>query len=481
MTKLSRRTFLRGTGACMALPFMESMIPTRALAAAGGRPPMRTAIFSVSGGTVLESWKPEKAGPLGELPSILRSFEFCKDDLTIVSGLSHNGKTEGDFNGHTSCAVLHLTAPEVAKNENGKFKAGTSIDQYIAQNVGKETFLPSLEIGMGRGETRFSYAGDGQPVPYEANPQMVFDRMFRNRKPQIPNWARNGNGAQRTQRAMETRQSSLGQSVLDVVLDEAKSLQNKLGYADKQRLASYMDSVRSVEKRVQFLTVRQESAIAEMGPALPQSDSHGGLIVPEIDGDVWKDQRAVQHDPELHREYLGLMSDLVVLAFQTDSTRMITFAIGEEGYMFPGVVTVGYERHYHTLQHQGNARRVEDADPISREACRQINSWYASMIAETVRKMKLIDEGGTSLLDNSQILYTSYMADGGHNKHDYPAMLIGKAQGGLKGGQHIACDRKTPVANLYVEMANNMGIRTESFGDNLADYGKHRGRIPNLT
>lgn len=467
----------------MALPFMEAMIPRRAIGslvpAAG--PPLRTAIFSVSGGTVLESWKPEAAGPLGELPSILRPFEFCKDDMTLVSGLAQNGKTEGSFNGHTSCSILHLTAPKVAKNENGKYLAGTSVDQVIAQHIGKNSFLPSLEIGMGKGETRFSYSGDGEPVPYESNPQLVFDRMFRGRKPEIPNW---GSQARRpvaeAKTVTETHQSSLGQSVLDLVMDEAKTLQRQLGYEDQQRLGNYMDAVRSVEKRVQYLTVRQEKVLAEKGPPIPTSDSHGGLIIPEIDGDIWKDDRGIGGDPELHAEYLQLMTDLLVLAFQTNTTRMVTFAIGQEGYSFPGVVTVGYERHYHTLQHQGNARRVEDADPISREACRQINAWYAGFIAEAVAKMKSIDEGGVSLLDNSQLLYTSYMANGGHHKHNYPTLIIGKGKGSYKGGQHIVCEDKTPVANLYLEMINRMGVETDEFGDNRADYSHHDGRIPDL-
>ncbi len=486
---LSRRTFLRGAGAVVALPFMEAMIPRRAIGAltpAGG-PPLRTAIFSVSGGTVLESWKPENTGALtGDLPSILRPYEFCRDQLTVISGLSHNGKTQGDFNGHTGCAIVHLTGAQLAKNEGGQYKAGMSIDQAIAQQVGKETFLPSLEIGMGRGETRFSYAGDAQPVPYESNPQMVFDRMFRGRKPSVPNWG--SSRARPVQAAaaapvattVETKQSMLGQSVLDLVLAEAKALKTQLGYNDQQRLDHYMDAVRGVEKRVQYLTVRQEQAIQQAGPVVAQSDSHGGLYIPEIDGDVWKDSRGIGADPELHMEYIRLMMDLVVLAFQTDTTRMVTFAIGSEEFHFPGIVTVGYERHYHTLQHQGNARTVDEADPISREACRQINAWYSSLIAEAVAKMQAIDEGGVSLLDNSMLLHTSYMASGGHTKHDYPVLLIGKAKGTLKGGQHVACDKKTPVSNLYVEMLNRMGNETDEFGDNKADYGQHGGRIPDL-
>ena len=479
---LNRRTFLRGSGACLALPFLEAMTPHRAIGslAPQAAPPVRTAIFSVSGGTVAESFFPEKAGPLGELPSILRPFEAYKDYMTVISGLSQGGKRTGKFNGHNSCAVHHLTCAEHAVNEGGRISAGISVDQEIARKIGRDTYLPSLEIGWGQSENTYSYKGDGQPVPYEPNPKRVFDRMFRGRHPELPHWAREGGVGLNSQAQLGAQQESLGQSVLDVVLADAKALQKKLGYEDKQRLQGYMDSVNTVEKRISMLQVRQEEGLRQAGAPTPMSDSHGGLIIPEVGGDLWDAQRAIALDPELHMDYLGTMFDLSLLAFQTDSTRMLTFVIGQEKFHFPGVVTVGYEYHYHTVQHQGNARRVEDADPISREACRQINTWYATFISEAISKMAAIDDGGTSLLDNSQVLYTSYMADGGHKRINMPAALFGKAKGSIKGGQYIQCERRTPMANLYVEMLNRVGIETETFGDNFADYGKHGGRIPGL-
>jgi hypothetical protein len=175
------------------------------------------------------------------------------------------------------------------------------------------------------------------------------------------------------------------------------------------------------------------------------------------------------------------MTDLMVLAFQTDTTRVGVFACGSDEAQFPGVVTVGYETHCHTLEHQGNAGRVEDADPISREALRQIHAWYTRLFAEMVAKMKAIDEDGSSLLDNTLLLYTSYMADGGHGTHDYPAVLVGKAGGTLKTGRHLAFKPKTPVSNLYAEILDRMGAKVNKFGENLTSaHRQYEGKLPGL-
>lgn len=478
---MNRRSFLRGTGACLALPFLESLLPRAARAALAGRPPLRMGIFTVTGGTVLESWKPGAEGPLTALPSILRPLEFARNDILVLSGLSHNGKAEGKFNGHTHAATLHLTGVDVIKEEGGKFTAGVSVDQAAAQLAGKETFLPSLEMGLGKGETKYSFSAPDQPVPYEANPRLIFDRMFRGRQPEAPRWARAGvgaGGAAAKPAVSPVKGSSLDQSVLDLVLDESKSLRGKLGSGDQQRLDEYMESVRAVELRVAQMNRQQTADSKDMGIA------KGGLVLPKnlpADAAAWKDDRPMMSDPERHADYILLLSDLMILAFQTDTTRVCTFAVGSDGAYFPGVVTVGYERHCHTLEHQGNAARPDLADPISREACRQIHEWYTSLFAEMVRKMKSIDDGGVSLLDNSMLLYTSYMADGGHGRSDYPCLLAGKAQGTLKMGRHLAFEKNTPVANLYLEMIQRMGSKADEFGESkTAKTARYNGRLPGL-
>jgi hypothetical protein len=477
---LSRRAVLRGAGAMVCLPFLESLAP-RSLGAAGPaavKPPLRLGIVSTTGGTVLESWRPAAEGSLTRLPSILRPLEFARDDLLVLSGLSHNGRSE-NLNGHEHCAYLHLTGAPLARKASGKFQAGISVDQAAARVAGENTYLSSLEIGLSNHETRYSFRSPEVPVPYEANPRLVFERMFRGRTPIVPNWQLRGGQPAATVRE-SARSDSLERSVLDLVREEANDLRRRLGHSDKQRLEEYLHAVRSVEKRVDFVEKRQQQEVldaAHPGPSrlnLPTNLPPEGLP-------VWKITHPVTQDTERHAEYLRLMSDLIVLAFQTDTTRVATLAMGSDEALFHGVVTVGYERHCHTLEHQGNAGRVEDADPIAREACRQIHAWYTMLFAELVRKMKDIDEGGSSLLDNTLLLYTSYMADGGHGVHNYPVLLAGKAGGTLKTGRHLRYKERTPVSNLYLEILDRMGASVKSFGETHASrYAAYDGRLPGL-
>jgi len=480
---LSRRVVLRGAGALMALPFLESLVPRMARAAdlpvpKQVMPPRRMGIFSVTGGTVIESWRAPQAGALTKLPSILRPLEFAKDDLLLLTGFSQSGRSEG-LNAHEHCAFLHLTCAESVKKEGGKPVAGMSVDQAAARAIGEETFLPSLELGLTNGETKYSFRSAYEPVPYEANPRLVFERMFRGRKPVVPNWARRA--AAHSQAVQKTaKRDSYDRSVVDLVQAEASELRAQLGRGDQEKLDEYLHSVRSVEKRIEFLEARLQEELADAlapGPSkllLPTNLPAEGVPFYKIEGEIGR-------DPDKHGEYIRLMSDLLVLAFQTDTTRVATLALGSDGAYFPGVVTVGYERHCHTLEHQGNAFPVDSADPIAREACRQIHAWYTSLFAEMIAKMKAIDEGGSTLLDNSLILYTSYMADGGHGTNDYPALLVGNAQGTLKTGRQLEFQKKTPVANLYVEMLNRVGARVDTFGDSkTSKNAAYDGRLPGL-
>jgi hypothetical protein len=468
--ELTRRDVLKGAGAMLALPFLEKT----ALAAAA-KPPLRMGIVSVTGGTVLESWKPKEAGPLGKLPSILRALEPVKDDLLIVSGLSHGGRAEG-LNGHEHAGFLHLTGAPEAKKVAGKVSAGISVDQAAAQAVGARSYLPSLEIGMSNQETRYSWRSADQPVPFEANPRIVFDRMFRGRKVAVPDWSRRTAAPA----AEAAKRDSDDQSVIDLVLDEAARLKGQLGSSDRHRLEEYLHSVRTVERRVQLVEDLQRQAALDAehpGPSkanLPQNLPDGKAAT--------KLHHLAGHDPGIHADYTRLMADLLVLAFQTDTTRVVTLAVGDDGAFFPGVVTVGYERHCHTLEHQGNADKVENADPIAREGCRQIHAWYTGLFAEMVRRMKAIDEGGSSLLDNTMLLYTSYMADGGHGRDDYPVLFAGNAQGTLKTGRHVAFPRRTPMSNLYVEMLDRMGVKVDAFGESrTSKHAAFDGRLPGLS
>lgn len=480
---VNRRAVLRGAGTLLALPFLESVAPL--MARADGvtppkevRPPLRMGIVTTTGGTVLESWHLKEAGPLGRMSSILRPLEPFKDDLLVLTGLSQSGESE-NLNAHEHCAFVHLTGADRVKREGGKPIAGVSVDQVAARTVGDQTVLPSMEIGLTNGETRYSYRSADEPVPYEADPRLVFERMFRGRKPVVPNWHRRA-----TARAQGVQKTATGdsydRSVVDLVQEQAKNLRGQLGRGDQQKLDEYLFSVRSVEKRIAFLEARlQEEVLDAANPGPSRLVLPDNLPPPNIP--FYKITNEIYRDPEKHGEYIRIMGDLMILAFQTDTTRVATFAVGDDGAYFPGVITVGYERHCHTLEHQGNAGRVEDADPIAREACRQIHAWYTGLFAEMVAKMKAIDEGGSSLLDNSLILYTSYMADGGHGRDDYPVLLAGKAGGTLKGGRQIAYQPRTPAANLYVEMLDRMGAKVDSFGNSkTSKYAAYDGRLPGL-
>jgi hypothetical protein len=474
---LSRRAVLRGAGAMVGLPFLEAMIPSSAVAQSAPKPPLRMGIVTVAGGTVIESWKTVPAGPLTRLPSILRDLEGAKEDLLLISGLSHHGRSEG-LNAHEHCAFLHLTGAEEVRKVGGRIRAAQSVDQAAAEAAGQTTFFPSLEIGQTNHETRFSYRSADEPLPYESNVRLVFERMFRGRTMVVPNW--NRRRAARAEAAPESRKSdSLDQSVVDLVLDEAQRLEKKLGAADRHTLGEYLASLRQIERRIEHLDafLREEALDASApGPSKPNVPSQ----VPERSISDRMVRWAGQ-DPEVHAEYIRLMGDLMILAFQTDTTRVATYAVGSDEAMFPGVVTVGYERHCHTLEHQGNADKVEHADPIAREACRQIHSWYTALFSEMVRKMKAIDEGGSSLLDNCMILYTSYMADGGHGRDDYPVLLVGRAGGTVKTGRHLAFPKGVPVSNLYVEMLDRMGAKAEAFGESkTSKHAAFGGRLPGL-
>jgi len=481
---ISRRTMLRGAGAALALPWLEAMSTGSALGAgATSAAPLRMGIFTVTGGTVIESWKPETTGRLtAPLPSILRPLERFKDDVLILSGLSHSGKGEGKLNAHQQCSLMHLTGAPKVINDGGKMIAGVSVDQAAAQAVGPQTYLPSLEIGYSNHETRYSFRTPDQMVPCEGDPKLVFERMFRGREPLVPNWNQRAASRAKLSRKRKAGERSIDRSVLDLVMEDAKSLQRGLGTTDRKKVDEYLHSVRAIEQRIEFLEKEALQRYADNASGkvtkrfadVPAAFKDGSLNYGEL-------RREIGRDPEPHGTYLDLMAELMVLAFQTDTTRVVTLSAGSDGALFPGVVTVGFERHAHTLEHQGNARSVELADPIAREGCRQIHEWYTSVFARAVAKMKSIDEGGASLLDNTMMLYTSYMADGGHGRKDYPAMLVGNAQGTLKTGRHIAYSKDTPMSNLFVELLNRMGAEVTEFGESATSpNAAYNGRLPDL-
>ncbi len=485
---VSRRAFLQGAGACVALPYLESLA-RGATASAMAKPPLRLGIFTVTGGTVSESWVPQETGPLGKLPSILRSLEPHRSNLLVLSNLSHSGQSD-NVNAHQHCAYMHLTGADKVGMVNGKpiTLVGTekdskttalSIDQRAAELVKNDSLIPSLEIGYAGGETSFSYRRNGSNVPFEKDPRLIFKQMFKGRSLVAPNWSR------RTGQPIDPMKAPViddtyDKQVVDLVLDDAKRLNKRLGGADRQKLGEYLSAVDEIERRINRAQNRlalEAADLAQPGPSHPTRPEH-------LPTDMQSSDRMlnlVPRNPAIHEEYIRLMADLQVLAFQTDTTRVCTMGVGSDEALFPGVVTVGYERHAHTLEHQGNADRVENADPICREACRQIHAWYTQYFAYLIERMKSIDEGGSTLLDNSMLLYTSYMANGGHGTQNYPVLVAGGGGGTFKLGRHVAYQNETPMANLYVELLARMGDTSGQFGNSrTSPKAAYNGCLPDL-
>ena len=479
---VSRRSFLRGAGVVAALPFLESLAPqvVRAGSKVPVRPPLRLGVYTVTGGSVTESWVPKETGPLGKLPSILRPLQDHKDDLLVLSNLSQSGKSDGKINAHEHCAYLHLTGVDMVGKVEGKPFAGISVDQRAAELVGANSLIPSLRFGYSGGETSYFFDRTERSLPIERDPRMAFDQMFKGRQLVSPNWPRRL-GQVATTSSGNTNVRTYDRQVVDLLLEDAKSLQGKLGRTDQAKLKEYLDSIDSIERRVQRLQERitlEAADLKDTGRAHPEAPK--GL--PTDRPTAQKMLQTVGRNPAVHAEYIRLMIDMMVLAFQTDTTRVCCLGLGSDEALFPGVVTVGYEHHAHTLEHHGNAARVEDADPVAREGCRQIHAWYTQLFAEAVAKMKAIDEGGTSLLDNTLLMYTSYMADGGHGRNNYPVLLAGRAGGTLKTGRHVAYNKDTPAANLYVEILARMGDTSGKFGNShTSPKQAYDGRLPDLT
>lgn len=468
---LNRRHILKAAGAFIALPFLESLKPAWGAEPANkdddGRPPLRQFVITVAGGTVIESWKPAQPGPLQKLPSILRPLEAHKSELLVISGLSQLGKQRGGGNAHTHCAGLHLTGATEFVWEGKVPKSSISLDQAAAAAQAGETILPSLELGQPNGEQTYSWSASGSSVPYEGDPKQVFDRLFKGRTPSVPTWSRDKK-AKSTPGATSAKGKAPAASderlVIDLVLEDAKALQKRLGKADKQRVGEFIEAVHSLETRIVKMDQRAAAEATDRG------GKASDLILPK-DDKGWK-QRWNGQDVEMRADYIDLMTTLGILAMQTDTTRVVTMSFGDDGELWDGVVTVTNEFHHHTLEHQANANPVSKADPLSREACRQIHEWYSVQFAKVLSKMRAIDEAGTSLLDNTMLLYTSYMADGGHGTHDYPVLIAGRGKGTLKPGRHVAAPMDTPVANLYLEMLDRMGDRREAFGGSTGRLGQ---------
>ena len=432
---LSRRTVLRGLGTAIALPWLEQMGQLTAWAAEtpGKRvAPNRVAFLYVPNGKDMANWTPKAEGALGDLPSILEALAPVKDDLLVLTGLAADkARPHGDGGGdHARAMAAFLTGAQPRKTDGNDIRAGTSVDQLAALRIGDQTRLASLEIGGEAGgmagncdsgyscvySSTMSWKSPTQPLPKEVNPRLVFDRLF------------GVDGA-----AERARREAARKSVLDFIREDSRTLMNGVGASDRQKLDEYFSAIRDIELRI------------ERAAKLPIVKPPPGVTAPE-------------GTPASYAEHLRLMSDMLVLAFQADVTRVCTFVFANEGSnkSYPDL---GVNEGHHELSHHGR-----DGEKLRK--IREINKFHVAQLAYLLKRLKGIREGEGTLLDHSMIAYGSGNSDGDrHNHDDLPVLLAGRGGGTIKTGRHLKFAAETPVTNLWASMLDRMDVRVPLIGD----------------
>jgi hypothetical protein len=434
---IPRRTILRGAGAALALPFLEAMVPARtALAQTAANPKPRFVGLFVPHGAAPGYWVPDKVGPLGtELPYIYKSLEPLRDYTVILSGL-HSRSAEpppGVTGADHWVAAAFMCADKPKKTAGADVQAGTTIDQIIAQKIGRESLLPSLQMAVEDPGANSSNCGEGyscvytntiswatptSPLPMELNPQVVFERMF-------------GDGTTAEQRAARRKRD---QSILDSLTASLSRLRGTLGAADRARLDDYQENVRAIERRLQI--AMKASVVAPENIEVPV-----GV-------------------PQTFDEHIKLQFDLLALAFEADITRVGTllFARDLTGRTYPAseAPTSGF----HGVSHHGE-------DPRRILELAKINKYHVAMVAHLAGNLASKKEGDGTLLDHSMILFGSNMGNSNqHVHHDVPHILVGGANGKLEGGRHLAYPSKTvPTGNLLLSILDKFDIHQDSIGD----------------
>jgi len=427
---LPRRTFLRGVGATLALPLLDAMVPAlSAVARTVVKPVRRLGFVYIPMGANIKEWTPKSQGKITELSPILNSLTPHLDHLTVLSNLEH--KNAYSSANHATANCTFLSAARAKATDGPDYEMGITIDQIAAKAIGKDTQLPSLELAtdfnyvVGACDNGYacvymntlSWSSATTPLPTEANPRVVFERLF-------------GDGGTSAERKAELRKAG---SILDWVMDDMTRLQQKLGPGDRTRVAQYLDSVREIERRIQ-MAERQDDA------DLPESLDRPIGAPPQ-----WED-------------HVKLMFDLQALALQADITRVITFQMAREvsTRTYPQIGVP--EAHHPISHHQNNAEKIAKLT--------KINTYHVSLFSYFLDKLKSTPDGDGSLLDHSMYLLGSGM--GNPDVHDHtqlPILVAGGGGGALKGGRHINYAEPTPMANLLLTMMDKAGIEMDQFAD----------------
>jgi uncharacterized protein DUF1552 len=425
---LSRRTLLRGLGVSLSLPLLDSMIPAQTpLILTAAKPQLRLGFMYIPHGGVMRNWTPVKEGADFKLSRTLAPLQNVKDQTVILSNLAHKNAQS-----HGGSPPAFLSGKACLKTEGENVRAAKTIDQMLAEKMGQDTPLPSLELAtedttglLGACDVGFSctyintisWRTDTSPLPMEINPRAVFDRVF-------------GNGSSAEERLMRIQRE---RSILDMVTGQVKSLQGNLGANDRNKVAEYLDNIREIERRIQ-LAEKQNAGSSIALPTTPY-----GI-------------------PDDHEEHSHLMTDLMALAFQADVTRVSTFMMARE-VSYRTFPQVGVPDPFHATSHHQN-------DPEKLEKLTRINTFHVGLVARLMEKLKSIKDGDGTLLDHSLIMYGSCMSNS--NVHDHsplPVFIGGGACGQVKGGRHLKFPDETPMANLLGAIVNMGGIQTDKIGD----------------
>jgi hypothetical protein len=428
---LPRRTLLRGLGASVALPLLDAMIPAATAAArTAARRPRRLGYVFMPMGCDQSRWTPPgPEGKLGALSPILSSLAPVKRHVTVVTNLELRNAYPGS---HATSNSSFLSAAKAKHTESSDYYLGTTADQLAAQQIGRQTQLPSLELSMDMLQTtgqcdngyacvyqnNLSWSSPTTPLPSEAHPRIVFERLF-------------GEGGNvRERRAALRRRASL----LDAISEDFAALKVDLGPADRSKVAEYLEAVREVERRI-------HKAAQDLGKGAAPVDLQRPLGAPAA-----------------YADHARLMFDLQVLAFQADITRVCTFQLAREtsNRTYP---EIGVSDPHHPLSHHGN-----DPEKIARMA--KINAFHVSLFAHYLTRLAATSDGEGTLLDHSLVLYGSGI--GNPNVHDHtnlPILVAGGAASGLKGGRHLRYPAPVPLANLHLTLLRRAGVRIDSFAD----------------
>jgi hypothetical protein len=429
-TAMDRRTLLRGAGVALGLPLLEAMIPTSARAAELTK--TRLQVFYLPNGMVMQDFVPKEVGAGYTMPSILKPLEPFRDRFTVISGLaSKQGTAMGDGPGdHGRSCAAYLTASHPKKTEGYDIRAGVSLDQMVARELGRDTTLASLELGIDSPSSlgscdngyscsytnTISWRTPTTPLPVSNNPRNVFERLFGD-----------GDSLDQASRLAVLRRRA---SLLDFVMEDAARMSGSIGVHDKQKMDEYLDSIRDVEKRIQI--AERNSADME----LPSFGRPSGI-------------------PDAFADHVRLMIDLQVLAMQANLTRVSTFMIGREisQRSYP---EIGVSDAHHSISHHGN-----EAEKLAKLA--KINQLHMEMFAYQMQQMAATKDGDASLLDNTLILTGASLGDSNAHDHMYLPTIV--AGGLVKGGRHIAAEKETPFANLMVSVMNKVGVNESRIGD----------------